>query len=101
MWLSAIIHALFTGLAVFIALEIHGRADRVRSVTGGGLTLKKMAQAWNGLVESEKTEFLPPMNDEEYEKHMMDESGRGELIAKVLGKLPWTSKDKNSQSSDS
>ena len=98
MWFS-LLDALFTGLAVFIALELHTKVAKVREIYGGRLPLKEIVKPYSNLLE--KTEMLPPMDYEEYEQHMLDQSDRGELLKKVLGKLPWTSKGKNSQSSDS
>ena len=101
MWLSAVLQAFLTGIAVFISLELHAKVTEVRRVNGGKLSVKMMTESFSSLMEDQKAEFLPPMTDEEYEEHMTDASGRGELIKKVLSNLSWKSKEKNSQSSDS
>lgn len=100
MW-SSVLDALFTGLAVFLALELHYKVKQVREVSGGKVTFEGMTKPMADLISDQKTEFLPPMDDEEYEKHMFEQSGRGELVRTVLSRLPWISKVKNSQSSDS
>ncbi len=94
MWL---LNALATGIAVFCALELHVKADKRRETNGG-----KLINIPNALLpKSEKTEFLPPMTDDEYYAYMNEESSNGQLLKGVLAKKPWTSKGHNSPSSDS
>lgn len=97
--LDSLLTALFTGIAVFLALELHGKISKVRDVYGGKLPLKEVFKPLISLIE--KTEFLPPMNDEEYEQYMFDQSDKGALVKKVLAKTSWISEEKKSQSSDS
>lgn len=100
MWLSALLNALFTGIAVFVALELHKKVVEIRRAYGGRLPLSELTKPYSTLIEDQKPEFMLPMTDEEYEEHMLNESGRGELLKSVLSKLPWKSKEPTSRSSD-
>lgn len=97
----SVLSAILNGLAVFLALELHYKIVKIREINNGKVAVKELVKPLTKLLEDQKTEFLPPMNDEEYEQHMLDESGRGELLKRVLNPFKWKSKGKNSQSSDS
>lgn len=99
--LSSLIDALFIGIAVFLSLQLHWKVSQVRDVNGGKLVIKDMVKPVTQLLADTKTEMLPPMDDEEYERHMEETSERGQLLQAVKAKFAWKSKDNNSQSSDS
>ena len=94
--LSSLLDALLIGVSVFLALQLDYRVTEVRKVNGGRFVVKDALKPLQTLIEDNKPEMMSPMDDEEFEAHKQEESGRGELIRKVLGK--WKSKDKNSQS---
>ena len=96
--MASLLDALFVGLAVFLAMELHTKVAKVREVYGGRLPLKEIIKPYSNLLE--KTEMLQPMDDEEYEEHMSNENDGG-LKKSILSKMPWISKGNNSQSSDS
>lgn len=101
---SLIVEALLTFIAVFSALELHRKlatARKTKSVRDSEGIIKKITDKLVAVADDQKAEYLPPMNDVEYEQHLLDENGRGGLLRAVLNKVPWTSKGRNSRSSDS
>lgn len=72
--------------AVFVTEWIRWRGD------GGTLSsaVKSVSDKAKSLVtKEEKSEYMPPMNDEEYEKWQDDLAGRKGLMEKIDEKAPW------------
>lgn len=90
---TLLLNALFTGLAVFIALELHRKIEAKRAKGEPILPFSNPLE--------EKAEFLPPMTDEEYTAYELAESERGGLLRTIKAKMPWTSTSQKSQSSAS
>jgi len=90
--MEPILNALLTGIAVFISMRLN-RVVEKRIEEGRPLS------PWSPVRE--KAEFLPPMNDEEYDTYMDENSGHGELTKSVLAKMPWNLNRPKSPSSDS
>lgn len=90
--------AQFFGIAVgyLLALEVHDWRKRRRvNPEETPSAIEVIATPFKKL---EKAEFMPPMNDEEYEDWIASQSSRGELMAKL--KRPWKSDRPPSPSSD-
>jgi len=83
-----------TFLAVYLALQLH-RTVEVKREKG-----EPIFPVFSSPLE-EKAEFLPPMDEEEYDAYEKAQSERGGLLRKVLAKAPWASNPQKSQSSDS
>lgn len=83
----------------FLAVECHFWLERRRALPPE--ERKTLDQVVRSVLPQEKGEYMLPMNDEEYEKHLDDLSGRGGLMEAVKAKMPWRSKHQNSPSSDS
>lgn len=82
-------------------MQLHWKATQVRDVNGGKLVVKDMVKPITDLLADTKTEMLPPMDEDEYEKHMEETSERGQFLHSIKERFAWTSKDNNSRSSDS
>lgn len=94
--------SLFNGLAVFLGVFLGLRLNaKVSDAREKGETLLPPAIAHALTPQAQKAEFLPPMNEEEYEDYMDETSGHGELAQSVLAKMPWNSGRQKSPSSDS
>jgi hypothetical protein len=52
-------------------------------------------------IKEEKSEYLPPMNDEEYYAYQDKISGRSDLEESIEQSAPWNTDHQTSQSSDS
>jgi len=96
-----VFNALAVFLAIFCSLELHAYLER-RRVNPEEPTLKQRAEeALRSILPQEKAEYMPPMNEEEYENHLLDLSGRNDLLTKLDAKLPWNSEHPKSPPSDS
>lgn len=92
--MESLLNALFVGVAVFTALELHVRLSVKRE---NGEPLVKTP--WS--PTSTKAELLEPWTEEDYETHLKENSSRGQLLRKVISSAPWSSRHQKSQSSDS
>lgn len=92
--------ALFIGLAIFTALELHDYRKRRREQPQ---TTPSVEQIVRSILPQEKAEYMLPMDDGEYERHMEAQSSQGELNDSL--ESPWQSNDNSppqkSPSSDS
>jgi hypothetical protein len=84
---------------IFLAVELHGFLERRRALPKG--ERRTVERVVRSLLPQEKAEFLQPMDDEEYQEHLDEESGRAPLVQSLIDKLPWNSKHPKSPSSDS
>lgn len=100
MLINALVNALFSGLFLFLALELHYKVVKVRESNGGRVPLRDLARPIADLTEDQKAQFVDAFDEEEYEDHL-NGGGRSQLLAKLKDLAPWNSKGNKSQSSDS
>jgi hypothetical protein len=93
----------FTWVAlIFLAVELHGYLERRRAIPKEERrTLRQVTRFLLPQLPQEKAEFLRPMDDEEYQEHLDEESGRSALVQTLIDKLPWNQQPPKSPSSDS
>jgi len=85
-------------LITFTAVYLGCFLNRQR---GGTVEVENPKMIFNKNATNGNAEFLEPLTEEQYEKIMDEESGRGELTRKIIKNMPWNFRRQKFLSSDS